>query len=126
VPPRLARQVGDPIFRGVRRLFPTFATLLLFLTLPAARSPVFAQQAVAISPDVGGEALFHLALEARRNGDERLAAVVLVPLWLWVGFASLLNGAVWWLDREPGRAQRRARVRTRHAIERASRARLSP
>ena len=77
MPPRLARQVADPIFQKVRRLFPTFATLLLFLTLPAARSPVFAQQAVAISPDVGGEALFHLALEARRNGDERLAAVVL-------------------------------------------------
>ncbi len=62
---------------GVRRLFPTFPALLLFLTLPAARSPVLAQQAVAISPEVGSEALFHLALEARRNGDERLAGVVL-------------------------------------------------
>ena len=77
MPPSLARQGGDPIFRGVRRHFPTFATLLLFLTLPAARSPIFAQQAVAISPDVGGEALFHLALEMRRHGDERFAGVVL-------------------------------------------------
>ncbi|HET6361504.1 MAG TPA: tetratricopeptide repeat protein [Gemmatimonadota bacterium] len=62
----------------MRRLLPTFAALLpLFLSLPAARSPVLAQQAVEISPDVSGEALFHLALEARRRGDERLASVVL-------------------------------------------------
>jgi benzodiazapine receptor len=29
----------------------------------------------------------------------RLAAGMLVPLWLWVGFATLLNGAIWWLNR---------------------------
>jgi benzodiazapine receptor len=29
----------------------------------------------------------------------RLAAALLVPLWLWVGFATLLNGAIWWLNR---------------------------
>jgi tryptophan-rich sensory protein len=33
---------------------------------------------------------------ARRSA---LASVLLVPLWLWVGFASLLNGAVWLLNR---------------------------
>jgi tetratricopeptide (TPR) repeat protein len=62
----------------VRRLLPTFAALLLLsLALPAASQPALAQQAVAISPDVSSGALFHLALEARRRGDERLAGVVL-------------------------------------------------
>ncbi len=60
----------------MRRIFPTLAGFLLLALIPA-RSPVFGQQAVTISPDVGSEALFHLALEARRLGDERLAAVVL-------------------------------------------------
>src|SRR5687768_18622474 len=38
-PPRLAGQGADPIFPVVRRIFPTFAALLL-LMLPAAPSPV--------------------------------------------------------------------------------------
>ncbi|HJU87098.1 MAG TPA: tetratricopeptide repeat protein [Gemmatimonadota bacterium] len=62
----------------MRRFLPIFAVLLpSFLTLPAARQPVLAQEAAATSRDVDGGALFHLALEARRQGDERLAGVVL-------------------------------------------------
>ena len=29
----------------------------------------------------------------------RLAGALIVPLWLWVGFATVLNGAIWWLNR---------------------------
>lgn len=29
----------------------------------------------------------------------RLAGVLIAPLWLWVGFASALNAAIWWLNR---------------------------
>jgi benzodiazapine receptor len=29
----------------------------------------------------------------------RAGAALLLPLWLWVGFATLLNGAIWWLNR---------------------------
>lgn len=29
----------------------------------------------------------------------RLAGALVVPLWLWVGFASALNVAIWWLNR---------------------------
>ena len=62
----------------MKRFLPILAALLTsFLTLPAARPPVFAQQAVAISPAVDTGALFHLALEAWRRGDERLASMVL-------------------------------------------------
>jgi translocator protein len=28
-----------------------------------------------------------------------LAGALLVPLWLWVSFATVLNGAIWWLNR---------------------------
>ena len=28
-----------------------------------------------------------------------LAGALLVPLWLWVSFATALNGAIWWLNR---------------------------
>jgi tetratricopeptide (TPR) repeat protein len=62
----------------VKRSFPALAALLpVLLALLVARQPVLAQQAVAISPDVSAGALFHLALEARRRGDERLAGLVL-------------------------------------------------
>ena len=61
----------------MRRFCPTFATLLLLLAPFPARAPVLAQQAALIDPDVNGEALFHLALEARRRGDEQLAGFVL-------------------------------------------------
>ena len=77
MPPRLAGQGSDPIFRCVRRSCPAFALLLLLLALFSARSPVLAQQPVEIDTGVTGEALFHLALEARRRGDERLAGFVL-------------------------------------------------
>ena len=30
---------------------------------------------------------------------DRVAGIVIAPLALWVGFASLLNGSVWWLNR---------------------------
>lgn len=69
--------MGDSIFGSVCRSLPTSAALLLLLALPAARSPVLAQESAAIESGTSGEALFHLALEARRRGDERLAAFVL-------------------------------------------------
>ncbi len=33
----------------------------------------------------------------------RPAAYLLIPYWLWVSFASILNAAIWWLNRSPGR-----------------------
>ena len=35
------------------------------------------------------------------NRLSRLAAVLLVPYWGWVTFATVLNGAFWWLNRGP-------------------------
>ena len=29
------------------------------------------------------------------------AASLLIPYWLWVGFATVLNGTIWWLNRFP-------------------------
>lgn len=48
----------------------------LLLTPAALASPVRAQETAEVGR-AAGEALFHLALEARRQGDERLAATVL-------------------------------------------------
>lgn len=69
--------MADPIFPFVERSFSAFVSLLLLLALSPAREQALAQQAVAIDAGVSSEALFHLALEARRLGDERLAGVVL-------------------------------------------------
>jgi translocator protein len=63
-----------PIFFGLERPGAAFA---LILTIPIA---------------VTGMIISY----GRRSP---LAAVLLVPLWLWVGFASLLNGAIWHLNR---------------------------
>ena len=29
----------------------------------------------------------------------RLAALLLVPYWLWVSYATALNASIWWLNR---------------------------
>jgi benzodiazapine receptor len=63
-----------PVFFGLERPGAAFA---LILTIPVT---------------VTGMIISY----ARRS---RLAAALLVPLWLWVGFAGLLNGAIWWLNR---------------------------
>lgn len=56
-------------------------SILALVVLSAASvpvaSPAHAQQPVAIDTRATSEALFHLALEARRRGDERFAANVL-------------------------------------------------
>ena len=63
-----------PVFFGLER---PGAALALILTIPVA---------------VTGMIISY----ARRS---RLAAALLAPLWLWVGFAGVLNGAIWWLNR---------------------------
>ncbi|MGH7566508.1 MAG: tetratricopeptide repeat protein, partial [Gemmatimonadota bacterium] len=59
------------------RFWPILGILLCCLAFPTAVSPACAQQSGQPGPEVTSEGLFHLALEARRRGDERLAAVVL-------------------------------------------------
>jgi tryptophan-rich sensory protein len=71
------------------------------LALNAAWTPVFFGLE---SPAAGFALILTIAVTvtgmiisyARRS---RLAAALLVPLWLWVGFATVLNGSIWWLDR---------------------------
>ena len=59
----------------MRRLWSILAAVVFLAPFPVA-SPTRAQQIVGGS-EVTGEALFHLAIEARRQGDERFAATVL-------------------------------------------------
>jgi len=61
----------------VSRFWPILAILLCYLAVPPAVSPACAQQSGQLDSDITSESLFHLALEARRRGDERLAAAVL-------------------------------------------------
>jgi translocator protein len=63
-----------PVFFGLERIGAAFALILLIP--PAVTAMILAYR--RCSP---------------------LAALLLVPLWLWVGFATLLNGAIWWLNR---------------------------
>jgi translocator protein len=71
------------------------------LLLNAAWTPVFfglqrigAALALIIALEITVTGM--LLAYARRS---RLAAALLVPLWLWVGFAAVLNASIWWLNR---------------------------
>lgn len=57
------------------RSWPILAIVLLSLALPPAVPAVRAQHSEP--PEVTSQALFHIALEARRRGDEHFAAAVL-------------------------------------------------
>ena len=60
----------------MRRLWSILAALVLLLAGLPAESRACVQQQELVGPATG-EALFHLAIEARRQGDERYAATVL-------------------------------------------------
>ena len=59
------------------RFWPILALFLCYLACPQVVSPAWAQQSGPLGAEITSEGLFHLALEARQRGDERLAAVVL-------------------------------------------------
>jgi tetratricopeptide (TPR) repeat protein len=58
-------------------VWPIFTILLCCLAFPPAMPQARAQATLELGPEITSGALFHVALEARRRGDERLAAAVL-------------------------------------------------
>jgi benzodiazapine receptor len=71
------------------------------LALNAAWTPVFFGlenffAALVVIAFVWASVLAMLIVYARRD---RLAGAMIVPLLLWVSFASALNAAIWWLNR---------------------------
>jgi tryptophan-rich sensory protein len=63
-----------PVFFGLHRIFAAFLLLLANWLAVGAMTIVYARRVP-------------------------LAGALLVPLWLWVSFAAVLNGAIWWLNR---------------------------
>ncbi len=63
-----------PVFFGLQQIFAAFLLLLANWLAVGAMTLVYARRVP-------------------------LAGALLVPLWLWVSFAAVLNGAIWWLNR---------------------------
>lgn len=63
-----------PVFFGLERIFAAFVLIIANWLAVTAMMVVYARRV-------------------------RLAGAMIVPLWLWVSFATVLNGAIWWLNR---------------------------
>jgi len=61
----------------VSRLWPILVLAFCTFAFPPTVHRAHAQQPASVDPGASGEGLFHLALEARKRGDERFAAAIL-------------------------------------------------
>jgi len=92
---RILRLAPSPARRTALTLF------FVQLALNAAWSWMFfaAQNPLLGLVNIVPQLLFILATIRAFAGLDRTAALALVPLSLWVGFAAVLNASVWWLNR---------------------------